>query len=125
MINSNLSSFQNGVNRLYDVCKYYGVTPSAKTPAAIQSAIDTFVTNYHRNGYNSGWNDGLNQGYNSGYTDGYNAAGGDVKHTVYAAVSDGTSASGWLRLYIDGAVKQSVGMLWSSGSNYTTNVYTI
>ena len=54
MINSNVSSFQAGVNTLYNKCVNCGVTPSAKTPAAISTSIQSIYTNRYNTGYNAG-----------------------------------------------------------------------
>lgn len=40
-INSNLSSFQTGVDALYDMIVSFGVTPTDKTLAAIKEAIQS------------------------------------------------------------------------------------
>ena len=39
MINSNVASFQTGVDAIYNKCVSCGVTPTAKTPEAIATAI--------------------------------------------------------------------------------------
>ena len=44
MLNSNVSSFQNGVNKIYNQCVSQGVTPTAKTPDAIVTAITKLKT---------------------------------------------------------------------------------
>ena len=67
MINSNVSSFQNGVDSIYNTCKTYGSTPTASTPTAINTSIKAIYTNR----------------YNAGYS----AAGGDVKHTLIVSVN--------------------------------------
>ena len=54
MLNSNLSSFQAGVDSIYNTCKTYGSTPSAKTPAAINTSIQTIYNNRYTAGYNAG-----------------------------------------------------------------------
>ena len=81
-----IQSFQTGVNTLYNKCVSCGVTPSAKTPAAISTAIQTIYTNR--------------------YNAGYNAAGGDIKHSVYADLVDrswnGTYGYGAVGLFVDG-----------------------
>ena len=48
------SSFQAGVDTLYNKCKSRGATPSSKTPAAISTAIDTIYTNRYNAGFNAG-----------------------------------------------------------------------
>ena len=53
MINSNLTSFQTGVDTIYNKCVSYGVTPTAKTPDAIITAIE--------NVYNAGITAGKSQ----------------------------------------------------------------
>ena len=40
MLNSNLTSFQTGVDTIYNKCVSCGVTPTSKTPEAIATAID-------------------------------------------------------------------------------------
>ena len=54
MINSNLSSFQNGVDSIYDTCKTYGSTPTASTPTAINTSIKAIYTNRYNAGYSAG-----------------------------------------------------------------------
>lgn len=49
-LSSMKSSFQDGVNTLYNKCVSCGVTPSAKTPAAISAAI----ANIYNNRYSAG-----------------------------------------------------------------------
>ena len=44
MLNSNLASFQVGVNTIYNKCVSQGVTPTAKTPDAIAVAIGKLKT---------------------------------------------------------------------------------
>ena len=44
-INDLKSSFQDGVDTLYNKCKSRGATPSAKTPTAIATAIDKIANN--------------------------------------------------------------------------------
>ena len=41
------NSFQGGVNTLYEECVSCGVTPSAKTPAAIAAAIQKIAAKVH------------------------------------------------------------------------------
>lgn len=65
------SSFQAGVDALYNKCRDCGATPSSKTPTAISSAIGTVYTNR----YNDGYSAGNAAGYNTGRTQGQN----DVK----------------------------------------------
>ena len=55
MLNSKLSSFQTGVNALYNQCASYGVTPSSTTLSAISSAIGSVYNNGYSNGYNTGY----------------------------------------------------------------------
>ena len=65
MINSNLSSFQTGVDTLYNKCVSCGSTPSAKTPAAISTSIQSIYTNRYNTGYNTGYNAGYSSGKSS------------------------------------------------------------
>ena len=67
MLNSNVQSFQNGVDTLYNKCVSCGSTPSDKTPTALSTSIQSIYTNR--------------------YNAGYNAAGGDIKHTINISVS--------------------------------------
>ena len=92
MINSNVQSFQNGVDSIYNKCVSCGSTPSAKTPAAISSAIQNIYTNR--------------------YNAGYNAAGGDVKHLFKIQVF-GDSDGWYYRTWIDNVYKGESG--WKSG----------
>ena len=58
MLNSNLASFQNGVNSIYSTCSAHGVTPSEKTPTGISNAIVGLINNYYNTGYSAGVNAG-------------------------------------------------------------------
>ena len=87
MINSNVQSFQNGVDTLYNKCVSCGSTPTAKTPAAISTAIQSIYTNR--------------------YNAGYNAAGGDVKHTVSVGIVSINEYKGQIVLYVDGVAKST------------------
>ena len=84
MINSNLSSFQNGVNSLSSYCTSLGVTPSENTPNGIVNAISTIATNYYNNGYSQGYNTGY---YNNLKTQAIEFNGGILVnsgyHTIY------------------------------------------
>ena len=48
------STFQNGVDTLYNKCVSRGATPSGKTPTAIAGAIDTIYNNRYNEGYSAG-----------------------------------------------------------------------
>lgn len=48
------TSFQAGVDTLYNKCKGRGATPSAKTPTAIASAIDKIYTDRYNAGFSAG-----------------------------------------------------------------------
>ena len=48
------SSFQAGVDTLYNKCNSCGSTPSSKTPTAISNAIQSIYTNRYNSGYNAG-----------------------------------------------------------------------
>ena len=48
------SSFQAGVDTLYNKCVSCGSTPSAKTPTAIELSIGGIYTNRYNTGYNAG-----------------------------------------------------------------------
>ena len=63
---STVSSFQTGVDSLYNKCVSLGVTPSAKTLSAVTNALQSV--------YNSGYSAGSNAGYSSGYSAGVSAA---------------------------------------------------
>ena len=77
-LNSNLkSSFQAGVDTLYNKCVNCGSTPSSKTPTAIESSIGSIYTNRYNSGYNAG--------DSAGYTRGYNAGKNSVPSTVTSA----------------------------------------
>ena len=52
------SSFQAGVDTLYNKCKSCGSTPSSKTPTAISNSIQSIYTNRYNSGYNSGYSNG-------------------------------------------------------------------
>lgn len=71
LYNNLKSSFQAGVDALYNKCRDCGATPSSKTPTAISNAIGTVYTNR----YNDGYSAGNAAGYNTGRTQGQN----DVK----------------------------------------------
>ena len=83
LYNNLTTSFQAGVNTLYNACVSCGVTPSAKTPAAISAAISAISTNRYNAGRTQGQNDvkgspnsyGLYTGaqYTANYNAGYNA----------------------------------------------------
>ena len=93
-LNNNLTtSFQAGVDTLYNACVSCGVTPSAKTPAAISAAISAISTNRYNAGRTQGQNDvkgspnsyGLYTGaqYTANYNAGYNAGRASVINTNY------------------------------------------
>ena len=69
------SSFQAGVDTLYNKCKNCGSTPSNKTPTAIESAIGSIYTNRYNSGYNSGYSSGDSAGYTRGYNAGKSSGG--------------------------------------------------
>jgi len=48
------TTFQAGVDALYDKCKSCGATPGAKTPAAISTAIQNIYTNRYNAGLSAG-----------------------------------------------------------------------
>ncbi len=93
LINNLTTSFQAGVNTLYNACVSCGVTPSAKTPAAISAAISAISTNRYNAGRTQGQNDvkgspnsyGLYTGaqYTANYNAGYNAGRASVINTNY------------------------------------------
>ena len=60
------SSFQAGVDTLYNKCVNCGSTPSSKTPTAISNSIQSIYTNRYNTGYNSGHSAGYNSGYSAG-----------------------------------------------------------
>ena len=49
-----ITSFQTGVDTIYNGCKTYGSTPTASTPAAIVNAIKAIYNNRYTAGYNAG-----------------------------------------------------------------------
>ena len=49
-----ISSFQTGVDTIYNGCKTYGSTPTESTPAAIVNAIKAIYTNRYNAGYSNG-----------------------------------------------------------------------
>lgn len=65
-LSSKVSSFQTGVDALYNKCVSLGVTPSAKTLDAVTNAL--------QNLYNTGYSKGNSAGYNTGYNAGVVAA---------------------------------------------------
>ncbi len=93
LINNLTTSFQAGVDTLYNACVSCGVTPSAKTPAAISAAISAISTNRYNAGRTQGQNDvkgspnsyGLYTGaqYTANYNAGYNAGRASVINTNY------------------------------------------
>ncbi len=93
LINNLKQTFQAGVNTLYNACVSCGVTPSAKTPAAISAAISAISTNRYNAGRTQGQNDvkgspnsyGLYTGaqYTANYNAGYNAGRASVINTNY------------------------------------------
>lgn len=48
------TSFQAGVDTLYNKCSSCGATPSAKTPTAVSTAIQKIYTDRYNAGYNAG-----------------------------------------------------------------------
>ena len=52
--NSNLSSFQTGVDALYDMIVSLGVTPTDKTLAAIKASIQSVHDTGYAKGYSTG-----------------------------------------------------------------------
>lgn len=93
LYNNLTTSFQAGVDTLYNACVSCGVTPSAKTPAAISAAISAISTNRYNAGRTQGQNDvkgspnsyGLYTGaqYTANYNAGYNAGRASVINTNY------------------------------------------
>ena len=49
-----ISSFQSGVDTIYNGCKTYGSTTTAKTPAAIVNSIKTIYNNRYNAGVTAG-----------------------------------------------------------------------
>ena len=64
-ITSMQSSFQDGVDTLYNKCKSCGSTPSNKTPTAISNSIQSIYTNRYNNGRTQGIRDRVYTIYNS------------------------------------------------------------
>ena len=58
------TSFQDGVNVIYNKITNHGVTPNSKTPVDIANSIDTCVNNAWSNGNTEGYNNGRTQGQN-------------------------------------------------------------
>lgn len=141
LINNLTTSFQAGVNTLYNACVSCGVTPSAKTPAAISAAISTISTNRYNAGRTQGQNDvkgspnnyGLytaaqyTANYNSGYSAGI--ANGDVKHSVYAKAYYETSSNGsindYVAIFIDNVQMERVKFGSAVIDVRTTSVYSV
>ena len=64
-ITSLQSSFQDGVDTLYNKCKSCGSTPSNSTPTAISNSIQSIYTNRYNNGRTQGIRDRVYTIYNS------------------------------------------------------------
>ena len=64
-ITSMQSSFQDGVDTLYNKCKSCGSTPSNSTPTAISNSIQSIYTNRYNNGRTQGIRDRVYTIYNS------------------------------------------------------------
>lgn len=68
-LNSKITSFQVGVNALYEKLVALGVTPTDNSLSAITNAMQKV----NDNAYNGGYQTGYNQGYSSGTNDGVSA----------------------------------------------------
>ncbi len=129
-LNSNLASFQTGVDSLYDQISSLGVTPDGKTLAAIKDSISSVSNNSYNTGYAKGKTDGYNEGqtagYNSGYSAGKSAATitsvqsvGSANQTIsttagalYICTGLGNNVNGNIEWSISGATS-----LWGTGGN--------
>lgn len=118
-ITSIRSSFQNGVDTLYNKCKSCGSTPSSSTPTAIANAIQNIYTNRYNSGRTTGqrdvtgnpngWNlytktqydqnyqSGHDAGWNAGYSAGQNSASGSYTITFLINAHDNESPMNWLK----------------------------
>ena len=76
------SSFQAGVDTLYNKCVSCGSTPTSKTPTDISNAIQAIYGNRYTEGYNTGKQDGIDYGMI-----------GQLFHVV-------SQQSGWAGLYV-------------------------
>ena len=129
-LNSNLASFQTGVDALYNQIVSLGVTPEGKTLAAIKNSISSVSDNSYSNGktegYNNGYSEGQTAGYNSGYSAGKSAATitsvqgvGSANQTIsttagalYICTGLGNNVNGNIEWGVSGA-----STIWSTGGN--------
>ena len=99
-----LTSFQTGVDTIFNGCKTYGSTPTASTPAAIVNSIKAIYTNRYNAGYNAGAQSGYKYktiavtglDHNCNYT--HTVSDTDVTQIVAAAILyayTGPNADGW------------------------------
>ncbi len=82
-LNDKIASFQTGVDALYNKCVSLGVTPSAKTLAAVTTALQSVYDTGKNTGYSSGYSAGVtaadnrvntsSKSYTTGYSAGYSA----------------------------------------------------
>ena len=70
-LNDDITSFQTGVDTIYNGCKTYGSTPTASTPTAIVNAIKAIYTNRYNAGVTAA--DNRANANSTNYKTGYNA----------------------------------------------------
>jgi hypothetical protein len=124
------STFQAGVDKLYNTCVAYESTPSSSTPDNIASAIGSIATAW----YGKGVTDGTSAGYTNGYNVGYNA-GTSAPPFILSCSSSCNQPYGTYNYECSASVKDAVSgtTLWSTsskgsssfsynGRSYTTSV---
>lgn len=116
------SSFQAGVDTLYNKCVSRGATPADETPTAIARAIDTIYNNRYSEGYNAGYNAGLAaapfKGYSFSNTIPASSAATAYVQYPLTGVRTVTISGSCVNQYVNGYININGERVWTRDSAY-------
>lgn len=116
------TTFQAGVDTLYNKCVSRGATPSGKTPTAIAGAIDTIYNNRYSEGYNAGYNAGLSaapfKGYSFSNTIPASSAAAAYVQYPLTGVRTVTISGSCVNQYVNGYININGERVWTRDSAY-------
>ena len=117
-LNSNLTSFQTGVDSLYDQISSLGVTPEGKTLASITASLQSLYDTALASGKTTGYNEGYTAGKSAGTIVSVAGAGSanqnisTIVGELYICTGLGNNVNGNIVWSISGADS-----LWGTGGN--------
>ena len=111
------TTFQAGVDALYDKCKSCGATPGAKTPAAISTAIQNIYTNRYNAGLSAGTSGKSNVWKSGEITAHKGGAGGKIYFSI-------SSFTGYRNITKDNIFVEFTSIVSGSGGTTDTISYT-